>query len=656
MIVKNEEEMLGQCLESVREIVDEIIVVDTGSKDKTVEIAESFGARVYHHPWENDFSKHRNQSIDYATGDWILILDADEELLRADFDTLRQATAQTSCDAVSISVHNKHLRTGEITSFLPSIRLWRSKLGAKYEGIVHNELRLPPDCRVLRADVRVIHYGYGLDWEKMKKKIARSKTLLEKQLEENPDNAFANFNYAQLIRGEHKQPPPEACQEILKYAGRAVKNTSPSVRGKRHIHLMALDQMTSAYFYLRDYEKAEETARRALKIAPDYLDSMFALGNIYAGRRDLDKAINAYNRYIDAADKYDPGEETTSYILLHGSSQPRACFNIGLAYEELGRNAEAEENFKRILKYCDTFQDLYSHLALVSLRLGNYSAAEEYSRKRLQENANDNNARQLLARACYRQRKFTDARAICRQLLEISATDTIAMELLIAVERADNDDESALTWIEELLDLEPDNIAGLREKADIFAARDETDKALALYEKLHQLQPRNAEFLNDLANCYFRMDEFKEAVRFYSEALAIRPQLMPSLRNLGLTYFKLGERDKAIEKLANYLDYDQNDSDILYLTARLYFDRGDFADAIRYVERCLQLNPSSAELTALLADCYLKLGHVKSAQMGYQKALAIDPEFSPAAEMLKLIENSETEDEVGEEVEQPIKS
>ena len=84
MIVKDEEEFLPGCLESVKEAVDEIIIVDTGSTDRTVEIAKSYGAKVYFHPWENDFSKARNYSISYATGDWIMYLDADEELFKED--------------------------------------------------------------------------------------------------------------------------------------------------------------------------------------------------------------------------------------------------------------------------------------------------------------------------------------------------------------------------------------------------------------------------------------------------------------------------------------------------------------------------------------------------------------------------------------------
>ena len=81
MIVRDEENNLHRCLTSIKDVVDEIVVVDTGSEDRTVEIAKSFGAKVFHHPWEGDFSKHRNQSISYAKGKWIFIIDADEELI-----------------------------------------------------------------------------------------------------------------------------------------------------------------------------------------------------------------------------------------------------------------------------------------------------------------------------------------------------------------------------------------------------------------------------------------------------------------------------------------------------------------------------------------------------------------------------------------------
>ena len=82
MIVKDEAAMLGPCLESVKELMDEIIIVDTGSTDETVALSEKFGAKVIRHQWQNDFALARNLSLEQATGDWILFLDADERMDR----------------------------------------------------------------------------------------------------------------------------------------------------------------------------------------------------------------------------------------------------------------------------------------------------------------------------------------------------------------------------------------------------------------------------------------------------------------------------------------------------------------------------------------------------------------------------------------------
>ena len=107
MIVKNEADNLPRCLNSVANIVDEIIIVDTGSTDKTVEIAERYNARVYHHPWENSFSKARNYSLKYATCDWILYLDADEELSKEDAPRLKEIVKGNNYTVISFVIKNK---------------------------------------------------------------------------------------------------------------------------------------------------------------------------------------------------------------------------------------------------------------------------------------------------------------------------------------------------------------------------------------------------------------------------------------------------------------------------------------------------------------------------------------------------------------------
>ncbi|MHB8146865.1 MAG: glycosyltransferase family 2 protein, partial [Vulcanimicrobiaceae bacterium] len=119
MIVKNEERFLAQCLRSVADAVDEIIVVDTGSTDGTIEIAKSFGATVIERDWRNDFSWARNESIKPATRRWILFLDADEELVPASkIELARLRTVPAYRKAVWVRCFNKaddYLGTGDMS-------------------------------------------------------------------------------------------------------------------------------------------------------------------------------------------------------------------------------------------------------------------------------------------------------------------------------------------------------------------------------------------------------------------------------------------------------------------------------------------------------------------------------------------------------------
>ena len=638
MIVRNEEEMLAQCLESVSGLVDEIIIVDTGSEDRTVEIAKRYGARVYHHPWEDNFSLARNQSLGYATCDWTFILDADETLAKEDFAKLRQATHIPDLNVVSVSVHNKHLLTGEFTSFLPSVRLWRRKLNLYYEGIVHNQLCLPPAETVLRADVKLIHYGYGLDWEMMKKKLARSKALLLKQLDKSPDNAFANFNYSQILRDEQQHPTPELCREILEHSGSAVRNTDPDHMRERHIHLMALDQMTWAYFYLKEYDRAGECARQALVVEPGYLDALFALANSYAGNCDLERAIPAFHEYIDAADKYNPGAETLNVILVRVAEQASAYFNLGLIHKELRQDEQAIACFKKALDYKPDYAEVLTHLATLYFRANDYASARSYAEKRLANGANDLTARSILAEIARSQGRLGDARTHCLSMLESDSVHQNALNLLIRIEREAGDLETALAWTDRLLTTAADDCNALGTKAEVLMGLMRYGESVQVYETMQERFPDDAEVANNLGNCHFKLQDYSSAIRCYSRALALEPQMAIALRNLGYTYFKAGDNANAVLKLSNYLDHAPEDFDILYLVARLYFGLGQHADALRYVEGCITLQPQSAELLAFLADCYLKLGHIESARLGYTQALAIDPANDNAKAHLRQIE------------------
>ena len=158
MIVKDEEKFLPTCLESVKDHVDEIIIVDTGSTDRTVEVATKYNAKIYYHPWENSFSKARNYSLNYATCDWVLILDADEELEKEDACKLREVIKDNEVNVINLPVFYKP-KGGKNLSVSSSERIFKNYQGIHYEGIVHNKL-IYIQVSEENVDIRLYHYGY----------------------------------------------------------------------------------------------------------------------------------------------------------------------------------------------------------------------------------------------------------------------------------------------------------------------------------------------------------------------------------------------------------------------------------------------------------------------------------------------------------------
>ena len=203
MIVKDEEEMLPGCLEPLRGVVDEMIVVDTGSSDRTVEIAESFGAKVVHFPWNGSFADARNVSIDNATCDWVMYLDADEHMIPEDAPKLRALLTRTWREAFYLVETNYTGgdESGAAVTHL-ALRLWRHRPEYRFEGRIHEQkthtmpMYLPE--RFETTTIRVRHYGYLNQRIASKVKSQRNIELLEQEARENP-SPFNDYNLARSL-------------------------------------------------------------------------------------------------------------------------------------------------------------------------------------------------------------------------------------------------------------------------------------------------------------------------------------------------------------------------------------------------------------------------------------------------------------------------
>jgi glycosyltransferase involved in cell wall biosynthesis len=184
MIVRDEEGTLGRCLAAAAPHVDELVVVDTGSQDATIEIARGFGARIAHFPWSDDFSAARNQSLALARTDRALVLDADELVTSSDararlIDFVERARSRASPDAGQIELENV-TQDGARSRTLMT-RFFALSSGVRYTGRIHEHL--VQDGQLLRGrptGVQVLHDGYTEVALAGRDKLARNEALLRR--------------------------------------------------------------------------------------------------------------------------------------------------------------------------------------------------------------------------------------------------------------------------------------------------------------------------------------------------------------------------------------------------------------------------------------------------------------------------------------------
>ena len=236
-IARNEEKNLPRALASVRGIADEVIVADTGSTDRTVEIATEMGAMVYHFPWGDDFSAARNFAVDHARGDWIFWLDADEELLPESFDELRSNLAQP--DALGFFVRRQDLKRADQLDFFTmmwQLRLFRRRDDLRFVGRCHPDFRNLAEVeaktgqQVHHSNVTIRHYGYI--GELVPAKLRRGARLMELELKERPGQLYYLVEYGRTLlmledpRGE--EILREAAAKLLPHA-QAAESPMPIV-------------------------------------------------------------------------------------------------------------------------------------------------------------------------------------------------------------------------------------------------------------------------------------------------------------------------------------------------------------------------------------------------------------------------------------------
>ncbi|AEG60644.1 glycosyltransferase [Desulforamulus ruminis] len=358
MIVRNEEENIGRCLESVAGLVDEIIVVDTGSTDETPRIAREMGARVYSFTWKDHFGEARNVSLTYATGDWILFLDADEELARESRDRLVQYTAEEQVEGYFIKIINYIGKEGWVETCPDLVfRLFRNRPEYRFRGAIHEQMvdvileKNPQAAYRIANDIKIFHYGYLDRQIDEKDKKNRNLRIIQRELEQQPENDLLRYHYGvELFRFERYD---EAAAVFIEVANGIDPQTIFFPKLLRYI--------TMAYASSGQPAKALEVIRQALRFFPDYADLYYYGGRCCMELKQYAKATELFSQAVALP------EQPPQYASFGGVRGFRSLYHLGeiaefflnqeeaLRYylESLRDNPDFRPSLEKIVKILD---------------------------------------------------------------------------------------------------------------------------------------------------------------------------------------------------------------------------------------------------------------------------------------------------------------
>ncbi|MDX6714539.1 MAG: hypothetical protein QOH30_1097 [Baekduia sp.] len=410
MIVKDEEAMLPRCLAAIAEHVDELIVVDTGSTDRTVEIAESFGARVLHHEWDGDFAAARNVSLDAATSDWLMYLDADEVLVEGDGPRLRELLGRTWREGFWLTETNHvgELEDGAAVAH-NALRLFRNRPEYRFEGRVHEQFahRLPsmPE-RLEPSPVRIDHYGYLGTVRDSKEKSRRNLELLERQIAEGVDTPFLHFNL-----GSERAAAGDVAGSLhhLQRAWSALEADPERLEYGYFPSLTA--RWVKALNANRRHDDALAAGDTVLGLLPGFTDIVLEQALAQRGKGDLDEAIATFERCIAM------GDAPSKYSATVGAGTFHARNLLAELLIAVGRLEDAETHLAHVLDHHPAFIGAVEPYARVLLRRGT-PAAEVAALVRVKVPAPTPAQRFLIAVPFYEVGAIAEAEAELRGVLD----------------------------------------------------------------------------------------------------------------------------------------------------------------------------------------------------------------------------------------------
>ena len=354
MIVKNEEAKLPSCLSSVKDVVDEMVVVDTGSTDHTPKVARSFGAKVYEFEWCNDFAVARNQSLKYVKGEWVLVLDADEVLTPAIVPNLKLAIKHSGY--LLVNLVRQEIGAAQSPYSLVS-RLFRNHpdiyFSRPYHALIDDSVSLilsqEPQWQIgYLPEAAVLHSGYQKDTLLSANKFSKAQAAMEVFLASHPDDPYVCSKLGALyVQTGSVARGLELLERGLNFGG-----TNAQIMYELHYHLGIAYTRLQHSLAIAHYEAALQ-----MDIYPILkLGAYNNLGNLRRTDGDLPGAQLAYKMAL----QIDPNFVTGYY-------------NLGMTLKAMGCFKDAIAAYQQAIQLNPTYAEAYQNLGVVLLKLGQVS-------------------------------------------------------------------------------------------------------------------------------------------------------------------------------------------------------------------------------------------------------------------------------------------
>jgi tetratricopeptide (TPR) repeat protein len=515
MIVRDNERTIRPALESIRPWVDEMVVVDTGSRDKTAEIAAELGARVCHFPWCDDFSAARNESLRHARGRWIFWMDSDDTISPENGRGLRSlAFSELDPSILGFIVQVHFPAAGDDgdanLTVVDHVKLFRNRADLRFEGRIHEQV-LPAISRVggtvAWSDLFVLHSGYDHSAEGQKKKLERDLRLLHLEEHERPDHPFTLFNLG-MTYADIKQ-----FDRAIGYLTRSIEQSKP---GESHLR-KAYALLVYSYNQARQHEAAWETCQIGLRFYPHDAELRFRLGILLQDQGRLQEAVTTYREVLEHR------EDRHLASVDRGINGFKTRHNLAIAYADIGDLASAEEQWRQIVQEVPNYRQGWRGYGDALIRQKKFGEANELAEKLVNGGHLHGEGQFLRGRLAASQGNLNDAIRELEQANSLCPADTEPLRELCRLLFERGDPADAERWLEELVARDPEDASVHFNLGTVRLRRKLIHPAIESFEQSLRLRPDYSLTHIHLGYALRDAEKFDQSLLAFQRALQLSP-------------------------------------------------------------------------------------------------------------------------------------